>query len=682
MSWLIQSLTRRPFTNFRAFCGPKSGRFANIALRSVVRHVSHAALVIGCSCAWIASSAVAADKVTPQQGLAIRPVSKDSECEMPNAKTISESKIAVVNFGKGSGWVVSDSTGVVLRQFVDSNGDGVVDQWRYYKNGVEVYRDIDTDFNSKVDQMRWFNTSGSRWGLDKNEDGKVDSWKVLSPEEASREVIKALVAQDERMLGTLMVTPEDLTRLGIKGTVAETIQKNFSKLGDQLDKLSKSKLLQPKAQWLQFQGTFPSVIPGEQIGSREEIVAHQNAMTMVDNEGQTGLIQLGTLIKVGEAWKLTRLPQPLEGNSVQVAEDALFSPTAAVVNESTAALPMSTTTVNPKTQKLVEDLQALDKKIPLPTASKTVWLEFNRVRTDALDKLIEVAATPEEHEQWVKQKVDGIASGVQSDTFDKGLERLQAMQAEIEKKSPKSPLIPYITYRIMTAKYGQELRKAPVDKTTEIQERWLKTLDGFVTRFPNGEDAPEAMFQLGSTYEFAGKLKDASGWYKQLAASSAKTPIGMRAAGALRRLDSKGEPFSLKGTTLDGAPFDAAAMKGNVVLVIYWSNWSEPLVNDLPQIRALEEQYSDRGLKIVGVSLDTTKEEAQTWITEHKAGKWTQLFEPGGLEGSPLAVQYGIILLPTLFVIDRKGDVAYRGTAAEELKPVFMELFQGNKAGK
>ena len=64
-----------------------------------------------------------------------------------------------------------------------------VDQWRYYNHGLEVYRDIDTNHNHKPDQHRWLNTGGSRWAVDSEEDGSIDSWKSLSPEEAVREAV-------------------------------------------------------------------------------------------------------------------------------------------------------------------------------------------------------------------------------------------------------------------------------------------------------------------------------------------------------------------------------------------------------------------------------------------------------------------------------------------------------------
>ncbi len=624
-------------------------------------------------CLGSVSVGLAADTPSSEFALTFRPTQTDVDYEIPNAANAKQCKVTVERYAKGSGWVVNGPGGEVLRRFVDSNDDKIVDQWRYYRDSVEVYRDQDSDFNKQVDQMRWFNSGGSRWGVDKNEDGKIDAWKVLSPEELSREAVKALIARDERLLGTLVLSGDDLTRLGLKAEYSETIRKNLANLGGQLEKLSKVKMLSGKSKWLQFQGTMPSTIPTEQTGSREDVITHQNAMTLVEIDGQTGLIQLGTLIRVGDTWKLTRMPQPLEGNAVQVADDGLFSPV--IAGNQPAPQPAAGTAENPKVQKLIEELQALDKKTPGPTASKNAWAAFNEQRTVALRKLVASADTVEDREQWQKQIADGIAAGVQSDTYTDGLEQLKSMLEDIEKKSPKSSLVAYLTYRIMTAEYSIKLRKAPTDKTAEIQEQWLKSLETFVTKYPKEDDSPEALFQLGSTYEFSGKLKDARTWYVKLSNSAPKTPSGARAKGALARLDSKGEAFNLKGKDLAGMPVDVTDLKGKVVLVIYWANWSEPLVKDLPKIRALYEQYHDRGLEILGVNLDATKEDAKAWIAEHKVD-WTQLHEPGGLEGSPLAVEYGIIHLPSMFVIDRDSKVIYRGIAAEELEPVFGEILK------
>ena len=87
--------------------------------------------------------------------------------------------------------------GQSLRRFVDTNGDGALDLWCYFKDGLEVYRDVDSDFNRKADQYRWLNTAGTRIGIDKNEDGAVDAWQSISAEEATQEAVLALANDDE-----------------------------------------------------------------------------------------------------------------------------------------------------------------------------------------------------------------------------------------------------------------------------------------------------------------------------------------------------------------------------------------------------------------------------------------------------------------------------------------------------
>jgi adenylyl-sulfate kinase len=52
----------------------------------------------------------------------------------------------------------------------------------------DVYREIDSNGKQrqKIDQCRWFNLGGTRWGIDLDEDKKIDQWKIISAEEVSR----------------------------------------------------------------------------------------------------------------------------------------------------------------------------------------------------------------------------------------------------------------------------------------------------------------------------------------------------------------------------------------------------------------------------------------------------------------------------------------------------------------
>ena len=116
--------------------------------------------------------------------------------DRPSPAEAAKCKIVAKKIDGHVGWVVESPSGVILRKFVDTNDDGVVDQWSYYKDGLEVYRDIDSNFNGKADQHRWFHTGGSRWGLDSGEDGVIDSWKSISAEEVTAEVVAAIAAHD------------------------------------------------------------------------------------------------------------------------------------------------------------------------------------------------------------------------------------------------------------------------------------------------------------------------------------------------------------------------------------------------------------------------------------------------------------------------------------------------------
>ncbi len=72
-----------------------------------------------------------------------QPVQKDVQIDRPDEAEIAKCTIAIDK----TGYIVRDGSGQMLRNFRDTNGDNTVDQWSYFKDGVEVYRDIDSTFN-------------------------------------------------------------------------------------------------------------------------------------------------------------------------------------------------------------------------------------------------------------------------------------------------------------------------------------------------------------------------------------------------------------------------------------------------------------------------------------------------------------------------------------------------------
>ena len=169
-----------------------------------------------------------------EQALNLTPVQAGVDCDRPGPQDIAKCKIIAKKINGQVGWIVEGPDGTILRKFVDTNGDNVVDQWSYYKDGIEVYRDIDSNFNGKADQYRWFNTGGSRWGLDPKEDGTIESWKTISAEEVTAEVVAALAARDADRFARVVLSADELKNLGLGKCRSAELAEKMGKLSGRI----------------------------------------------------------------------------------------------------------------------------------------------------------------------------------------------------------------------------------------------------------------------------------------------------------------------------------------------------------------------------------------------------------------------------------------------------------------
>ena len=100
------------------------------------------------------------------KSLAIKPNQPGIDYDIPTGERLKGCKVisSKKDFGL-PGYVVHDASGQLLRLFLDRNKDRNLDRWSYYKDGIEVYRDSDNNFNNTLDEFRWMGTAGSRIGV-------------------------------------------------------------------------------------------------------------------------------------------------------------------------------------------------------------------------------------------------------------------------------------------------------------------------------------------------------------------------------------------------------------------------------------------------------------------------------------------------------------------------------------
>jgi thiol-disulfide isomerase/thioredoxin len=611
----------------------------------------------------VAWSAVKAATPTIDQALKLAPVQKDVEYDIPGAADAVKCTIKAEKIGGQTGWVVRGPTGQILRQFVDTNGDNVVDRWSYFKDGVEVYRDIDENFNGKADQHRWFNTSGSRWGLDPNEDGKVNTWKIISPEEVTAEVVMALRDKDTARFNRLLITDSEIKSLGLGAAKAKQLNEKVTGATEKFSGLAKSqKSITPNTQWVHFGGSRPGMYPAGTDGATNDITAYENVVAMIETDGKDGQVSVGTLVKVGDVWRVIDAPTILDPTNKMAEVDGFFFQTATRPTE-TGTAENNPDGPSEKVQKMMDELSKLDEAVGR-AANEQESTRLNDRRVELLLSIIE-EVQEKDRSQWIRQYADAISAAAQTGMYPAGVDKLKDMLDRLEKNSSDSALIPYVKYRFLTADYGSKLQKHEID-FVKVQAEWLDNLEKFVQDYPKAADTAEALLQLGIAQEFAGNEDKAKKWYGQLVSGFETTASATKARGALNRIDSVGKPMQLRAKTVTGQPEDLTKYRGKYVLIHYWSTWCEPCKTDFAELKELYSKFGKSGFTLIGVNVDGSVADANDYLAKNKL-PWPQLWESGGLDGR-LANEMGILTLPTMILVDDKGTVINRNVHITELE--------------
>ncbi|ADB17243.1 Redoxin domain protein [Pirellula staleyi DSM 6068] len=620
----------------------------------------------------IAPLAAFGAKPSAGDALQLLPVQSTVDFDRPTAEEAAKCTVEIESVGGITGWVVKGESGQVLRRFLDSNGDGKVDQWCYFKHGIEVYRDIDANFNNKADQYRWLGTSGIRWGLDADEDSRIDSWKQISAEEVTAEVVAALAEQDSRRFARLVLSEKELVSLGLGEARTEQLRTKVQDASTQFsDLMKKQRVVTPKSAWIHFGASQPGIVPAGVDGATQDLVVYDNVTAVVETAGKHSTLVIGTLVKVGDAWRLIDVPQNLAADATAQASVGYFFQASMSRRPETEG-PADASTVSAEMQRLITDLEKLDKQL-VESRSRTEVAKLNSDRADILDKLVTSAKSEEDRGLWIRQYAETVAAAVQSAAFPEGVARLTSLRQMVAKMPESTDLVAYVKFREMSALYNLELSKKDVD-FEKVNATWMTSLEEFVKEYSKSPDAAEAMLQLAIGSEFSGKEEKAIEWFGKIVSEFPSTDLAKKAAGAKRRLESVGKTITLSGKTVDGRAVDISSLSGKVVLVHYWATWCEPCKQDLDLIKDLQAKFGKQGFTPVGVNLDSDARDLGAYLRT-KTLPWPQLFEPGGLEGR-LANEMGILTLPTMILVDREGKVVNRNINAGELDTELRKLLR------
>lgn len=610
---------------------------------------------------------------TAEQALRLMPVQGDVELDTPTDEEIARCTIDTEEEDGMVGWAVRGEAGQLLRRFLDTNDDNKVDRWCYYQSGIEVYRDIDADHNGKADQYRWLGTQGIRWGLDDDEDGQIDRWKAISAEEVTREVVAALSQGNTDQFQRLLLTAEELEDLGLGETWSQQVSRLSSSANTGFADLARRQTaVGRQARWIHFGSNPPGLVPAGTQGSLRDVVVYENVVAMVDEAGRDLQIQIGTLIQVGDGWRIFDLPHNLIEAEANTADNGFFFQASLARVTPTQEEGTPPEGMDEEIQEWIEQLEEVDLLLAEGPRAENFG-QLNELRANILEQLAGKSESPEDKIAWLRQMADTVSAAVQGGGYPQGVQRLQNLYERLAEESPRSPLVPYVRFRTMTAAYSVRLEQPEAD-FAEIQQEWLEKLEEFVEQFSTSTDAAEAMLQLAIAEEFAGNEDSAKEWYQRIAAEFPNTDLASKSTGAIRRLNSVGRPIPLAGQTLGGQQVDLANLRGKVVLIHYWATWCEPCKEDIEKLKQLQARYGRQGFTLIGVSLDNQRDTLAGYLRENRL-PWPQLFEEGGLD-SRLANELGILTLPTMILVDKRGNVANRNIHVSQVEEGLQSLLR------
>ena len=134
------------------------------------------------------------------------------------------------------------------------------------------------------------------------------------------------------------------------------------------------------------------------------------------------------------------------------------------------------------------------------------------------------------------------------------------------------------------------------------------------------------------------------------------------AADSLRAGDDAPE-FTIM--TLDGETVSLSDYRGKVVFLNFWASWCPPCRAEMPSIESLKTKMDDCDFEILAVSVDSGNQEkiinkVQTYIDDNGF-----TFEVLIDNEMIVAKNYGVISVPTTFILDESGVIVEISRGAE-----------------
>jgi peroxiredoxin len=114
-----------------------------------------------------------------------------------------------------------------------------------------------------------------------------------------------------------------------------------------------------------------------------------------------------------------------------------------------------------------------------------------------------------------------------------------------------------------------------------------------------------------------------------------------------------------RAVSLNGDSASLEALRGRPVLLNVWATWCHPCRDEIPELQRLYERYRERGLELVGVSVDAAGDNEAVREFMRRYGMTYPVWRD---PGERVSAAFLVVGVPATFLIDRGGVLRWKKT--------------------
>ncbi|MBI4465610.1 MAG: TlpA family protein disulfide reductase [Acidobacteria bacterium] len=123
----------------------------------------------------------------------------------------------------------------------------------------------------------------------------------------------------------------------------------------------------------------------------------------------------------------------------------------------------------------------------------------------------------------------------------------------------------------------------------------------------------------------------------------------------------------------DGQVVVLADFRGKIAVVNFWATWCPPCIEEMPSLNRLAEQYADKGVEVVAISVDEDPDAYREFLAKNEI-KFLTLRDPS----RRISEQYGTYKLPESYIVSRDGRLLNKIIgAADWTSSAMLSYFEG-----